>query len=80
VYLLQGDQFARLPVAALEHLRGSASNMKSHAHHVTAYRSIGSLAELLQLLEGAWVSSIVHGGDYGCGMAVAVAEVADANG
>lgn len=45
---------------------------------VAAYSSICSLTKLLQLLEGAGVSSVVHG-RYD-GHSVAVAEVADADG
>ena len=43
-----------------------------------AYGGIGALAQLLELLEGAGVSPVVHGGREGC--CVAAAEVADADG
>jgi hypothetical protein len=45
---------------------------------VAAYRGIGALAELLELLEGAGVSAVVHGRHKG--RRVAVAEVAHADG
>lgn len=45
---------------------------------MAAYCGISALAELLELLEGAGVSAVVHGRHNG--LCVAVAEVADADG
>jgi hypothetical protein len=42
------------------------------------YSRIGALSELLELLEGAGVPSVVHAGDDGDNLALA--EVADADG
>lgn len=79
VDLLEGDEFARLAVAALEYLgRGSAWAGERAACVRRHYRGIGALAELLELLEGAGVAAVVHGGHQR--HAVAVAEVADADG
>ena len=44
------------------------------------YSSICSLSKLLQLLEGAGMSAVVHGGHNGYRVAVGVAKVADADG
>jgi hypothetical protein len=66
------------PVWRLRPLNTCGRQQLCREQTTPTHSSIGSLAELLQLLEGAGVSSVVHGG--GAGRAVAVAEVADADG
>jgi hypothetical protein len=59
VDLLQGDELARLAVAALENLQAIRAVLESRAGEET-HRGIGSFAQLFQLLEGAGMSPVVH--------------------
>jgi hypothetical protein len=76
VYLLEGHQLACLPIAALEDLRTVSDALYNLL--LCTYGSISPLSQLLQLLKGAGVSSVIHGGDYRYDLAFA--QVADADG
>lgn len=76
VDLFKRDKLAGLAVTSFEDLR----TVRSVLLHVKIepYRRICALAQLLELLEGAGVSAVVHGGWEG--RCVAAAEVAYADG
>ena len=76
VDLLQRYQLARLAVTAFEHLH--SVRLYPQQEHQQTHSGIGTLAQLLQLLERAGVSPIVHGRDGGD--VLAAAEVAHADG